>query len=271
MPELPEVEVVCRGLNKIIPQESFIKDILFFRENIRGRLPFEKVDRLRGQKIRSISRRAKYILIELDRDYIISHLGMTGSWRQGVKEHIHDHVEIILSQNIHLIYNDPRRFGVFEILSSQELLEDRRWKSLGPEPLSKDLTASYLFESSRGKTTTIKTFLMDQRVVVGVGNIYAVEALFKSGISPLVQARKIKKEQFEILISAIRTVLKKAIQKGGSTISSFTSSEGQSGYFQDEHFVYGRAGEKCKVCRELIKVKVVAGRSTFWCVKCQKR
>lgn len=271
MPELPEVEVVCRGLNEIIPDKSTIQNIHFYRKNLRGLLPEQLVKDVIGQKMISIYRRAKYIFFELEDYFIVSHLGMSGSWRQGRRDRLHDHIEMVFSENLVITYNDPRRFGIFEILGRKEFKNDQRWKLLGPEPLSEDFTADYLWRHSRKKTTAVKTFIMDQRVVVGVGNIYAAEALFHAHVSPFVQAGKLKISDCEALVQAIRKVLAKAINKGGSSIHSFVSSNGRSGTFQNQHFVYGRAGEKCKICQKMIKVKVVSGRSSFWCVNCQKR
>lgn len=271
MPELPEVEIVCRGLNQMIDADSTIQKIQFFRPNLRWALPKKKCKDVYGLKIQKIERRAKYIFFKLENHWIVSHLGMSGAWREGVRELTHDHIQMSFSDGLELVYNDPRRFGSFEILTHQQFKTDPRWSLLGPEPLSDDFSAEYLFELTRNKKIPIKSFIMDQKNVVGVGNIYAAEALFQARIHPLVQVQKLKLMDFIILVKFIKTTLEAAISQGGSSIHSFVNSQGELGSFQEQHFVYGRAGEKCRVCQNMIKVKVVSGRSTFWCVNCQKR
>ena len=274
MPKLPEVEVVKESLVAILQLPQTIKSLEFMRHNIRNMLPIEKKDLLKGQNLLGVERRAKYLLFETEDYYMISHLGMTGSWRlSGSAPYTpekHDHVKMNFKNQDTLIFQDPRRFGVFDIIGKDELSRDKRFTHLGPEPFDKDFNFKYLHQVSRNKKVPVKSFIMDQKIVVGVGNIYACEALFKAGISPLVQAGKLSEAKYKLLVEEIRKILKRAIKKGGSTISDFKQAEGKGGYFQDEFFVYGRKGQPCRKCGSKIKVKVLSGRSTFWCVKCQR-
>lgn len=270
MPELPEVEVVKESLVFLLALPRRIESVRFLRNNIRNVLPADRVHWLEGQELLRIERRAKYLLFETQDFYMISHLGMTGSWRLNGAPEKHDHVHIQFSQKDVLIFEDARRFGVFDIIKKAELSSDVRFTHLGPEPFDKAFNFKYLHQVSRNKKVPVKSFIMDQRVVVGVGNIYACEALFKAGISPMVQAGKLSEKKYQVLVQEIRKILRKAIKKGGSSIRDFKQAEGKSGHFQDEFYVYGRKNEPCRKCGSKIKVKVLAGRSTFWCVKCQK-
>lgn len=270
MPELPEVEVVKESLVAILSLPRRIESVHFLRYNIRNVLPVDKVQWLEGQELLTIERRAKYLLFQTQDFYIISHLGMTGSWRLNGEPEKHDHVHVKLSGKDVLIFEDARRFGVFDIIKKTDLRGDVRFSHLGPEPFDKSFNFKYLFQISRNKKVPVKTFIMDQKVVVGVGNIYACEALYKAGISPMVQAGRLSEKKYQVLVQEIRKILKKAIKKGGSSIRDFKQAEGKSGYFQDEFDVYGRKNKPCRKCGSKIKVQVLAGRSTFWCVKCQK-
>lgn len=270
MPELPEVEVVKESLNELLDLPQQILKIEFLRDNIRNTLPADKKEKLINQKITSITRRAKYLLFETEDYYLISHLGMTGSWRLNGEPEKHDHVQIHFKNSDQLIFQDPRRFGIFDIIKKQDLAKDKRFTLLGPEPFAKDFNFKYLHEVSRKKKVPIKNFIMDQRVVVGVGNIYAAEVLHAIGVSPVVQAGRVSLEKYKLMVEQIRKTLKRAIKKGGSSIKDFKEVNGNSGYFQNEFLVYGRKGEACRKCGTKIKVKVMAGRSTFWCVKCQR-
>lgn len=273
MPELPEVETVKEGLKKILKPDVRIVSVQFLRKDIRSPLPFKSIDTIIGQKIISIERRAKYIVIELGGAIVISHLGMTGTWRVETstkKLKTHDHVVLGLSDKRFLIYNDPRRFGVFDIIPKTKFATDKRFRELGPEPLSSDFHFDYLWAKSRKKQVPVKSFLMDQRIVVGVGNIYVCEALFMAGVSPTLPAGKLKAGQIDGLIDAIQKILKQSIESGGSSISDYKGVDEKDGSYQDNHMVYGRKGEPCRKCSHPISVKVISGRSTFWCVKCQK-
>lgn len=271
MPELPEVETVCRGLKKIIGDHAVIQKVEFLRPNLRNELPEGKKTLLIGADIQVIERRAKYIVMRTSQANILSHLGMTGNWRVSGKRSLekHDHIVISLKDGRFLIYRDPRRFGFFDIFSGES---HEKLDHLGVEPLSKDFTAEMLIAKLGNRSIPLKASIMIQEVVVGVGNIYASEALFLSGISPFKESFRLKKNEAAILVKNIQQVLTKAIEAGGSTIQSFANSDGKSGYFQNQFQVYGRDGLMCLSCQQAkIKSKLIAGRSTFWCPKCQKK
>lgn len=217
---------------------------------------------------------ARHLQVTFPESYdemVFSHLGMTGSWRKDTQRKLHDHIVLRLKSGTELIYNDPRRFGVFDIIAKETLEKDKKFVHLGPEPLlNEDFHGAYMFSKSRRRRVPIKAFIMDQKVVVGVGNIYASEALFLAGIRPLASASRITKIQSEKLVAAIQQVLKDAIRLGGSSIRDYKQASGESGGFQEQHFVYGRDKQACRKCRGLIRSQFLSGRNTFWCVKCQK-
>lgn len=269
MPELPEVETVKTGLAKILQARPKIKKVDFLRKDLRYPLPVHKKSQLIAQQILNLQRRAKYILFETEDFFIISHLGMTGSWRLGrALKNNHDHIAIEFDNNKSIVYRDPRRFGIFDFIKKENLPKDKRFSHLGPEPF--DLEDDYLFQLSRKRKVPVKNFIMDQKVVVGVGNIYASEALFLAGISPIVQASRVSQDRYKRLAKEIKNVLKRAIKSGGTTINDYIQTEGEMGYFQNSLNVYDRKGEPCTNCGESIKLRVLAGRSTYWCKKCQK-
>jgi formamidopyrimidine-DNA glycosylase len=271
MPELPEVEVVRRQLEKITADHPSIREFQFKRKDLRDPMPMAHFKKMQGAQILSIRRRAKYLLIETSKGGILSHLGMTGSWRvaKSGDEQLHDHIYLHLSSGLRLAFRDPRRFGIFETFDILHQNQNKRLKDLGPEPLEEAFTAEKLLEKLKNKNVSLKVALMDQKVVVGVGNIYASEALFQAQISPKLISRKLKLEKAERLVSAIKSILEKAIEAGGSSISDFKDAENSSGYFQNQHFVYDRFGLPCAICRSKIKTLRMAGRSTFWCPRCQ--
>ncbi|MFP5519016.1 MAG: bifunctional DNA-formamidopyrimidine glycosylase/DNA-(apurinic or apyrimidinic site) lyase [Bdellovibrionia bacterium] len=271
MPELPEVEVVKRGLSTLLNEMPVIQKIKYYRANLRDALPSAaKTKRLQNAQILEISRRAKYLIFHTTQGKILSHLGMTGSWRVLAPQEelgTHDHVEIELSGGQRLIYRDPRRFGVFDIFFQET---HPKLSLLGPEPWDEKWDATYLKGKLKGRKATIKVALMDQKIVVGVGNIYASEALFLAGISPLKSSQRVTLAECQKVIRCVQEVLENSIEKGGSTISDFVQASGESGYFQMSFKVYGREGELCLKCKqEIIRQKTLAGRSTFWCPKCQ--
>lgn len=273
MPELPEVETVRRGLEGALIGAT-IKKVKLHRGNLRTPFPknFEKV--LAGRKISAISRRAKYLLFYFDNDVLlIAHLGMTGKFsvlkNKDNKLSAHDHVVFDLDDGRHLIYNDTRRFGLMELCKKSELATHKLLINLAPEPLEDEFTAKYLEKALSKRKTPIKPTIMDQKIVVGVGNIYANEALFMAGISPLKPANELGKK-IPLLIICIRNVLNDAIKAGGSTISDFAHVSGESGYFQHNFHVYGREGKPCNKCKNSILMIRQAGRATFYCPKCQK-
>ncbi len=274
MPELPEVEIVKLSLEKILTPETEILSAEVRRKDIRFPIPKNLAAKLKNQKVLSIRRRAKYLLFEMSSGTLLNHLGMTGSWRvlmKGEDLGIHDHFCLYLSNQKTLVYRDPRRFGMLDFIQPGQELAHLRLKSLGPEPLDEKIfTPEYLFKVTRKRQTAVKTFIMDQKVVVGVGNIYASEALFIAKINPLKKSAKITQAETVRLREAIAQVLRSAISLGGSTIRDFVSSDGVYGNFQNQFAVYGRDKEECKICKTRLKSKVVTGRSTYWCPKCQK-
>lgn len=273
MPELPEVETVCQGLAALITGAT-IKNVKLHRENLRIPFPKDFEQKLAGRTIKNISRRAKYLLFTLDdASVILAHLGMSGNF--SVEKSLpkkckkHDHVVFTLTDKRVVIYNDPRRFGLITWVSADNLSEHPLLSHLGPEPFSKDFSAKYLKNALLSRKAPIKPVLMDQEFVVGVGNIYASEALFLAGISPEKPAYLAVK-QAEVLVKVIRQVLAAAIESGGSSLRDFLQVSGETGYFQHAFKVYERAGEPCFTCDSPIQTIRQAGRSTFYCKRCQK-
>ena len=273
MPELPEVETVRRGLeNNIIDK----KIASVFISDKKLRLPFPKnfSTDLKNKTIISVKRRARYIIIELDKELnILVHLGMTGKIIYQTKTptpSLHDHCLISFSDKTSIIYNDPRRFGLIDLVKTSEIKNHKMLKNLGPEPLSKEFNAKYLQSKLENKQMNIKTAMMDNEIVVGVGNIYINESLFQSSISPLKAAGNLKLNQLENLIINIKKILKKAIELGGSTLRDYVNLHGDVGGFQFNFAVYGRTGQKCIVCDGIIKKIKQNGRSSFYCQKCQQ-
>lgn len=269
MPELPEVEVSRLGVQPYLLKQN-IQHIVVRDDRLRWPVP-DAIKSIVNQPILSITRRAKYILIELDGGHIVLHLGMSGTLRVvevTTPPKKHDHIDIVLGSGKCLRLNDPRRFGSCLWQVKGEMLS--QLANLGPEPLTDDFDANRLFEYSRNKQTPIKAFIMDNRVVVGVGNIYANESLFLAGIDPRRAAGKVSKKRYQTLTSYIKQVLDKAIQQGGTTLKDFTNADGNPGYFSQHLRVYGRAGESCECCDSLIKSKVIGQRNTFFCTQCQR-
>lgn len=270
MPELPEVEVVRQGLQEILKNQPTLEKIELKRADLRDPIPAKKIKTLIGEKLLSVDRRAKYLLLWTPKGAMLSHLGMTGTWRiaPAGDERAHDHIYLYFSGNLRLAYRDPRRFGCFDFIQSP--IEDHpKIKVLGPEPLSDEFTGEVLWKSLRGKKVAIKVAIMDQKIVVGVGNIYASEALFASGIKPTLASDKLTLEKSKILVLGIKKILRDAIEKGGSSISDFAQATGESGYFQTTFKVYGRDNQPCVNCGKPIKSKILGGRNTFWCSTCQ--
>lgn len=271
MPELPEVETVRRGLQQFLKDKPAIEKIEWKGLKLRFNIPKKLSETLSGQKIQNIERRSKYLLIQTEYHTLLSHLGMTGSWRMDQAQLIkHDHLIIYFKDGRRLIYNDPRRFGFVDLLKRGEEESSRWLKILGPEPLSENFNADYLLQKRKNKSVSMKTFVMDAKVVVGVGNIYASEALFLAKINPKKKASKLKEEEAKRLVQSIRQVLQSAIQAGGTTFRDFKNAEGNLGYFQVALKVYERSGEKCCVCKSTIQKFRQGGRSTYWCRQCQK-
>lgn len=274
MPELPEVETVCRGLQASIAGRH-IDELVVRRAHIRIPVPADLPQRVQGAQVTHVERRAKYILIHLGNGYtMIGHLGMSGRMMVFSKlpevAHKHDHIHISLNDGQGVVFNDPRRFGLLTGCSTDEVAAHPLLVGLGPEPLGEAFNAGYLHGQLEKRKQAVKPVLMDQKLVVGVGNIYASEALYRTGIHPERSARELTKKQASLLVSAIRDVLCEAIASGGSTLRDYVDSAGASGYFQHRFDVYGRENEPCRNCAAPIARMTQAGRSTFWCVSCQK-
>lgn len=269
MPELPEIETICRELSKKLPTKTF-KQIKFLRADLR--IPFPKdVKNILNKEIISIERRAKFIQINLSNVLkVIIHLGMTGkilfksSNYQPIK---HDHALFYLSDDLVMVYNDVRRFGLITICEDKH---SKHYKNFGPEPFSSEFNVNYFQNFVQNKSLPIKPLLMNNELVVGVGNIYACEALFKSRIDPSRKAKSLTKEEISRLIKEIINVLYKAIELGGSTLRDYINTNEQKGNFQNEFLVYGKEKETCVICDSEIKRIRQAGRSTFFCPSCQK-
>jgi formamidopyrimidine-DNA glycosylase len=227
--------------------------------------------KVRGQTVRRVGRRAKYLLIELDSGTLIVHLGMSGSLRllaAATPPRLHDHWDLVLETGQALRFHDPRRFGSLHF--TQEPLDHPLLTSLAPEPLSTEFDAEYLFKATRKRTVAIKHLIMNSQLVVGVGNIYASEALFRAGISPRRAARRLTRAEAEKLARAIKEVLSEAIEIGGTTLRDYVNAEGTPGYFAQKLFVYERARLPCRVCKTPIKQFTQGQRSTYWCATCQR-
>ena len=273
MPELPEVETVRQGLEKILFKGACIKRVQLLRGDLRRRVQPSQLQVLEGQTITGLRRRAKYLLFDTQDYVLINHLGMTGSWRVAAKgtEQKHDHFYLWLNNGLRLAFNDPRRFGLLQVTKQGEEMQDLSLSSLGPEPLdAKMFNADWIMSRTRKRQTPLKVWLMDQKNVVGVGNIYASEALFMAGLRPERKAARITKLESQQLVRSVREVLRAAIKQGGSTIKDFRQAEGLSGYFQNQLKVYGRKAEPCRQCQSPIRSKNLGGRSTYWCSSCQK-
>ena len=272
MPELPEVETVRRGLLELLGKRSHIESVQIRQRQLRYPVP-RTLTRLRGQWIRDITRRAKYLIWDCDGMFLLNHLGMTGSWRLLAVDETpgkHDHCILGLNKQRRLVYRDPRRFGMLD-LCGDNVLEHARLAKLGPEPLDCDgFNVDYLHQICKTRKAAIKQVIMDQAVVVGVGNIYASEALFRAGIRPGNAAKSVSKKRLSALVDAIRQILGAAIAAGGSTISDFKQAGGSDGYFQHQFKVYERAAEPCVQCGHAIKHGVHGQRSTYWCATCQR-
>lgn len=295
MPELPEVETVRAGLEPVLQGRRFVR-VEQRRKDLRFPLPDRFAERLTGRKVSRLERRAKYILVHLDKSEVLAvHLGMTGRFsisRSGagktsqLGEYIHDHgadtrhdhLVFTMSGGAVVTYNDARRFGYMTLIPTAEIEQDAFFRVLGVEPLSDDLNAAHLAHRAQGKKTDLKAFLMDQRIVAGLGNIYVCEALFRAGLDPWKIASRLATKSgktapaAERLVPHIKSVLTDAIRAGGSTLRDYKQANGDIGSFQKEFAVYGREGETCARpgCRGTVRRKTQGGRSTFYCPACQR-
>lgn len=273
MPELPEVETTRRGIAPHIEGKR-IAELIVRERRLRWPIPKDLEQRLAGATVNSVDRRGKYLLVGIDDGSLIIHLGMSGSLRvlePGTRAALktHDHVDLVMRDRTVLRYHDPRRFGCM-LWQAHPAADHPLIQSLGPEPLADEFNAQLLYERSRGRKAPIKTFVMDSKVVVGVGNIYANEALFFAGINPNRAAGKLSRARCERLVDCIKRVLARAIEVGGTTLRDFTGSDGQPGYFAQSLQVYGRSGEPCTQCKKPLKEIRLGQRSTVYCTACQR-
>jgi formamidopyrimidine-DNA glycosylase len=279
MPELPEVETVRRGLIPKLVGHRIVR-LMQRRRDLRVPMPEKFAERVEGRTVRAIDRRAKYLLIRLDDgNTLIVHLGMSGRMvlhdAASAAEHPferHDHVVIETDEGWQVRFNDARRFGLMLLVENSAVPQHKLFKGLGPEPLDDTFDGAELARRLKGRKTPIKAALLDQKTLVGVGNIYACEALFLSGISPKRSAHTIQGERADRLVAAIKQVLLRSIDDGGSTLRDHVQPGGELGYFQTRFKVYDRAGAPCATrdCGKVVKRLVQAGRSTFYCARCQR-
>ena len=282
MPELPEVETVRRGLESRLI-DATVSDVVVRDRRLRWSIAADFETQLRGQRIVAIERRSKYLLFRLarvadtEKSTLLAHLGMTGSFvvhsaDSPLAYKSHDHVDVVLTrrrESLVLRYNDPRRFGSMHHFTGLDA-EQPLLAHLGPEPLTDRLTGEYLYQQTRRRTVAIKQALMDNTLVVGVGNIYANESLFRAGIHPDRAANRVSLARCKRLVLEVKIVLTEAIAAGGSTLRDFVNTAGEPGYFQLDYFVYGRGGQPCKVCGTPLKLMRHGGRATVFCSTCQR-
>lgn len=270
MPELPEVETTLRGLERPLAGRSVAR-VEVRNPALRWPVPANLNELLAGRAIRGLSRRAKYLLIHFDHGTLILHLGMSGRLcllARDAPPDRHDHVDLVLDNDAVVRLRDPRRFGA--VLWSKDPHQHPALRALGVEPLQDGFCGEWLHRHTRNRSAAIKQVLMDSRLVVGVGNIYASESLFRAGISPKAPANRLSKARCERLVQEIKRTLSDAIRAGGSSLRDFFGADGNPGYFQQEYFVYGRTGEPCKLCGVPIKTLRQGQRSTFYCPHCQR-
>ncbi|MEW9900297.1 bifunctional DNA-formamidopyrimidine glycosylase/DNA-(apurinic or apyrimidinic site) lyase [Chitinivorax sp. PXF-14] len=270
MPELPEVETTRRGIEPSLLGQT-ITGAVVRNAALRWPVPDDLNQQLAGASVAEVARRGKYLLIDCGRGWIMIHLGMSGSLRlvrSGTPPDKHDHVDIVLTSGWTLRLRDPRRFGAV-LWVPGHIANHPLLRELGPEPLSPSFNADYLYEATRGRSAAIKLVIMDSHTVVGVGNIYASESLFRAGIRPTTPAQRLGHARCAKLVEAIQATLDDAIRAGGSTLRDFVDSAGNSGYFQLQTFVYDRAGQACRVCGGEIRLLKQGQRSTYYCVHCQ--
>ena len=287
MPELPEVEIVRQSLNKKIKHKK-VKKVIIRNRNLRFKIPYNFNKYLVNKKIIEVGRFSKYLIVYLPKDiFCLIHLGMSGTIHIVNKKKIkqatntsfynspflpkkHNHVELIFD-DFKIIYNDPRRFGFFQLIKNSLNLK-KRFNHLGPEPFDEDFNLTYICNYFKEKNKDIKNYLLDQKFVSGIGNIYASEILFLSKISPFKKVRLLTKQECKKIIISSKKILSRAIRKGGSSIRDFKNTSGSKGGFQNEFKVYQREGSQCKNlrCTTIIQKKIISNRSTFFCDSCQK-
>ena len=271
MPELPEVETIRQGLAENLVGAQ-IQSVKLRRRDLRAPIPRQLGRAIVGQQVDKIRRRAKYLLFDIGEHTLISHLGMTGSWtfNESNAYRAHDHVSFCLTDGRELVFNDPRRFGLLTIVPRGRENKCSWLSHLGVEPLAADFTAEKLRMLSSGRAIPVKNFLMDQKAIVGIGNIYASEILYRARVRPLRRVDRISIEMWREIVASAQEVLRAAIAGGGTTLRDYRSVNGQSGRFKNRLQVYGRAKLPCPTCSTAIRARVLAGRSTYWCQVCQK-
>jgi formamidopyrimidine-DNA glycosylase len=270
MPELPEVEITRRGLMPLV--NHIVNNVVIRNASMRWPIPSHLTETLKDQKIVSINRRAKYILVNFEKGTLLLHLGMSGRITlldRNYPPERHDHFDIGFDSGAVLRLRDPRRFGAV-LWADSDPGNHPLLNQLGPEPLDDEFNGNYLYQHIRSRTSAIKTTIMDSHLVVGVGNIYASESLFRAQINPQLHANKLSRKQCEKLAIEIKATLTDALSAGGSSLRDFFGTDGNPGYFQQEYYVYGRTGEPCKVCGKTILSIRLGQRSTFYCSTCQR-
>ncbi|NKI34189.1 bifunctional DNA-formamidopyrimidine glycosylase/DNA-(apurinic or apyrimidinic site) lyase [Wenzhouxiangella sp. XN79A] len=271
MPELPEVETTRRGLDPLVTGRT-IEAVTVRQPMLRWPVAREAAA-LAGCKVLALQRRAKWLLWRFEQGSLLWHLGMSGSfrgWNEAPGPGAHDHLDVVVRDGWTIRYTDPRRFGAVLWQPGDDPFVHPRLAGLGPEPLSDRFDGDHLWRLSRGRRAAVKTFIMDNAVVVGVGNIYAAESLFDAGIHPMRAAGRVSRARYAVLAETIRTTLTRAIEVGGTSLRDFTVGDGTPGYFGQELKVYGKAGEPCPVCGAEIKGAVIGQRATTWCSECQR-
>jgi formamidopyrimidine-DNA glycosylase len=271
MPELPEVETTRRGIAPHVVGRTVTR-LVVRNPRLRWRVPDRLIRELPGHRIESVTRRGKYLLFATAAGTAILHLGMSGSLRVvdcGRPANKYEHVDIVLDNGECLRLRDPRRFGSL-LWTHADAQRHKLLHALGPEPLAADFNGTYLFEKSRGRKRAIRDFLLDSRIVAGIGNIYANEALHAAGIRPARRAGRLSRAQSERLAAAIRATLERALDAGGTTLRDFRNGRGEPGYFQLSLSVYGREGKPCLVCRTPIRARRLGQRTAFYCPRCQR-
>ncbi|MBA3506717.1 MAG: bifunctional DNA-formamidopyrimidine glycosylase/DNA-(apurinic or apyrimidinic site) lyase [Betaproteobacteria bacterium] len=271
MPELPEVETTRRGVAARVVGRRIV-DLQVYDSRLRWPVPIDLKDRLKGYIVDALERRSKYLLFSIGTGALLVHLGMTGSLRvytQPPPRVRHDHVDVVFDDDAVLRYHDPRRFGAM-LWAPFPATAHPLLQSLGPEPFDPVFDGDYLWRSTRARTAAIKLALMDSRLVVGVGNIYANEALFRAAIRPATPAWRVSRSRLSRLVAEVRAVLTEAIAKGGSTLRDYVDAGGEPGYFQLNYYVYARTGEPCRICGSVIRHMRLGARSSFYCPNCQR-
>ncbi len=270
MPELPEVETTLRGISPFLHNEKLSRLIVRNR-SLRWPVDPDLESKVANKSILGLERRGKYILIHFGYGGLIIHLGMSGSMRVLMEEDTpgpHDHFDLVTSKGVVIRYRDPRRFGC--LLYAADPAKHERLTGLGVEPLTENLTGEYLYRISKGKQTTVKSLIMNGKIVVGVGNIYASESLFDAGIHPMRRCDRISKLRYQGLVQSIKRILYRSIEQGGTTLQDFVGVDGNPGYFEQKLAVYGRKGKSCFRCGNTIRSAILGQRSTFYCVVCQR-